>query len=57
MGYKQNNPLPMMKSALKMEKEMRKYCYLLWEKTIKTCLELWLVMHQSKQIKEKSNNL
>ena len=24
MGYKQNNPLPMMKSALKMEKEMRK---------------------------------
>jgi len=24
MGYKQNNPLPMMKSALRMEKEMRK---------------------------------
>lgn len=24
MGYKQNNPLPMMKSALKMEKAMRK---------------------------------
>ena len=24
MGYRQNNPLPMMKSALKMEKEMRK---------------------------------
>ena len=24
MGYKQNNPIPMMKSALKMEKEMRK---------------------------------